>query len=143
MHAIGKREFWRKFDRPLRRQTRADIYNHMVAYPEFTDVELDRVFRALADSTRRDIVGRVLTGEQSVSALASRYEMSFAAVQKHVAVLEGAGLVSKRPQGRERFVRGNPEYIARVRDVLTRLEDLWRARFSQLDNVLADPGAKE
>lgn len=115
----------------------------MVAYPELTDAEVDRVFRALADATRRDIVSRVLTGEQSVSALAARYEMSFAAVQKHVVVLEGAGLVSKRPQGRERFVRGNPEYIARARDVLTRLEGLWRARFSQLDNVLAEPGAKE
>lgn len=115
----------------------------MVAYAELTDAELDRVFRALADTTRRDIVRRVLTGEQSVSALAARYEMSFAAVQKHVSVLENAGLVSKRPQGRERFVRGNPEHIARVRDVLARLEELWRARFSQLDSVLAEPHAKE
>jgi DNA-binding transcriptional ArsR family regulator len=113
----------------------------MVLYPALSDDETDRLFRALADATRRDIVARVLTGEQSVSALAARYEMSFAAVQKHVAVLERAGLVTKHPQGRERIVRGNPERLARAREALTRLEHLWRARFSQLDAVLSDPDA--
>ena len=101
---------------------------------------MDRVFHALADATRRDIVARVLAGETaSVSALAARYEMSFAAVQKHVAVLEGAGLVTKQARGRERIVRGNPERIARARDLLARLEDLWRARLGRLDDVLANP----
>jgi DNA-binding transcriptional ArsR family regulator len=65
--------------------------------------------------------------------------MSFAAVQKHVAVLERAGLVTKRPAGRERYVRGNPKRVAKARDLLTQLEGLWRARFSQLDGVLAEP----
>lgn len=116
----------------------------MVACNELSDAEVDRLFRALADTTRRDIVARVLTGEQaSVSALAARYEMSFAAVQKHVAVLEEAGLVTKHPHGRERIVRGNPERIARARDVLTRLEGLWKARFSQLDAVLAEPNTED
>lgn len=115
----------------------------MVAHRGLNDGEVDRVFRALADRTRRDIVARVLTGEQSVSALAGRYDMSFAAVQKHVAVLEGAGLVSKRPHGRERFVRGNPERLARARELLVQLEDLWRTRFSQLDAVLAEPNTEE
>jgi DNA-binding transcriptional ArsR family regulator len=115
----------------------------MVAYRRISDAEVDRVFRALADRTRRDIVARVLTEEHSVSALAARYEMSFAAVQKHVAVLEAAGLVTKRPHGRERFVCGNPDRIARARDLLAQLEGLWRARFSQLDGVLAEPGSKE
>ena len=64
--------------------------------------------------------------------------MSFAAVQKHVAVLEGAGLVTKHPRGRERIVRGNPHQIGRARALLTQLEALWRARFDQLDDVLAD-----
>jgi DNA-binding transcriptional ArsR family regulator len=119
-------------------------YNHMVAYPELTDAEVDRLFRALADATRRDIVTRVLTGEPaSVSTLAARYDMSFAAVQKHVAVLEGAGLVTKHPRGRERLVRGNPERIARARELLTQLEELWKARFSQLDAVLAEPTPEE
>jgi DNA-binding transcriptional ArsR family regulator len=111
----------------------------MVVRARLTDAEIDRLFRALGDATRRDIVARVLTGEQSVTALASRYRMSFAAVQKHVAVLERAGLVSKHPQGRERIVRGNPERLARAREALAQLEELWRSRFVQLDAVLADP----
>lgn len=116
----------------------------MVVRHALSDAEIDRVFHALADATRRDIVARVLAGEQaSVSALAARYAMSFAAVQKHVAVLEGAGLVTKQAQGRERIVRGNPERIARVRDLLTRLEDLWKARFSRLDDVLSNPTPQE
>lgn len=112
----------------------------MVARSKLSDPELDRLFRALADATRRDIVARLLAGEPaSVSALASRYEMSFAAVQKHVAVLEEAGLVTKQPQGRERIVRGNPERIARARELLLQLEHLWISRFSQLDAILAEP----
>ena len=116
----------------------------MVAFPAFSDPELDRVFHALADATRRDIVARVMAGDAaSISALATRYDMSFAAVQKHVAVLEGAGLVTKATQGRERIVRGNPERVARARDILARLEDLWRARFGQLDRVLTTPNPQE
>jgi DNA-binding transcriptional ArsR family regulator len=115
----------------------------MVVHSSLSNAEVDRIFRALADATRRDIVARVLTGEQSVSDLAGRYDMSFAAVQKHVAVLERAGLVTKRPDGRERFVRGNPVRIAKARDLLTQLEGLWRARFSQLDAVLAERKPKE
>jgi DNA-binding transcriptional ArsR family regulator len=116
----------------------------MVALRELSDAELDRVFRALADATRRDIVARLLAGEPaSISALAARYDMSFAAVQKHVAVLEGAGLVTKHAQGRERIVRGNPERIARARDLLAQLEGLWQARFSQLDTLFDDPTTPE
>lgn len=102
------------------------------------------MFHALADATRRDIVARVMAGEQaSISVLAARYAMSFAAVQKHVAVLEEAGLVMKERRGRERIVRGNPERLARARDLLTQLEALWRARFSQLDAVLAERNPEE
>ena len=109
----------------------------MVSYPPLSEADLDRLFRALADATRRDIVARVLSGEAaSISTLAARYEMSFAAVQKHVTVLEGAGLVTKEQQGRERIVRGNPERLAQARELLTQLEELWRARFGQLDVVL-------
>lgn len=111
----------------------------MVARFSLSDAELDRLFRALGDATRRDIVARLMAGEPaSVTTLAARYDMSFAAVQKHVAVLEEAGLVSKEPQGRERIVRSNPERIAQARALLLQLEQLWIARFSQLDQVLAD-----
>lgn len=116
----------------------------MVARHPLSDAEIDRVFHALADSTRRDIVARVLAGEQaSISALASRYAMSFAAVQKHVAVLEEAGLVTKQAQGRERIVRGNPERIAHARALLAQLESLWKARFSQLDALFSDTRSQE
>lgn len=112
----------------------------MVVRSSLTDAELDRLFRALADATRRDIVARLLADEPaSVSVLASRYDMSFAAVQKHVAVLEEAGLVTKHPQGRERLVRGNPERIAQARTLLLQLEQLWMSRFRQLDAILAEP----
>ncbi|CAN5715293.1 metalloregulator ArsR/SmtB family transcription factor [soil metagenome] len=116
----------------------------MVVFSPLSDPELDRLFRALADGTRRDIVARVMNGEEaSVSTLASRYDMSFAGVQKHVAVLEDAGLVTKRRQGRERIVRGNPERLARARELLARLEGLWKARFDQLDDVIAAPNPPE
>jgi len=105
--------------------------------------EVDRVFRALSDATRRDIVERVLIGEQSVSALAERYAMSFAAVQKHVAVLERAGLVTKLARGRERMVRGDLDAIRRVRALLDRYEALWRARVDRLDALLAEENAPE
>lgn len=118
--------------------------NRMVARHPLSDADLDRLFRALADSTRRDIVTRLLAGEpMSISALAERYDMSFAAVQKHVNVLQGAGLVTKHPHGRERLVRADPERIARARELLVRLEGLWRARFDQLDAVLRDPQPPE
>lgn len=115
------------------------MYNHMVVRTVLDDDEVDRLFRALADSTRRDIVRRTLVAEASVSALAEDYDMSFAAVQKHVAVLQEAGLVTKHPRGRQRMVRGNAAQITRARVLLVQLEDLWRSRFDQLDQVLADP----
>lgn len=110
----------------------------MVVRLELSDDEVNRIFRALADATRRDILRRTLDGEASVSQLASTYDMSFAAVQKHVAVLEGAGLVTKIPQGRERLVRGNPEALARARTLLQRYEQIWRGRIARLDALLTD-----
>ena len=116
----------------------------MVVRADLTDAEIDRLFHALADSTRRDIVARVMGGEAaSISSLGARYDMSFAAVQKHVAVLEEAGLVTKETQGRERIVRGNPGRVARARELLAQLEDLWRARFGQLDSVFDNPRHQE
>ncbi|TDL45750.1 ArsR/SmtB family transcription factor [Microbacterium oleivorans] len=111
----------------------------MVAQAEFSDDRIDRVFHALAAATRRDILRRTLEREQSVSTLAADYDMSFAAVQKHVAVLEAAELVVKRAEGRERLVRADPDMIARARALLGRYEDLWRSRVDRLDALLAEP----
>ncbi|MDP9093428.1 MAG: metalloregulator ArsR/SmtB family transcription factor [Actinomycetota bacterium] len=110
----------------------------MVVQSDLSDAGVDRIFRALADTTRRDIVRRTLGGEASVSGLAAAYAMSFAAVQKHVAVLEEAGLVSKRPRGRERIVRGNPEMIRRAQALLDSYEQIWRARIERLDALLVE-----
>ena len=99
----------------------------------------DLVFHALADSTRRDIVRAVLASEQSVSGLARRYPMSFAAVHKHVAVLERAGLVTKRRHGREQLVRGRIESARHAYDVFEELEALWRARMDRFDHILCEP----
>ena len=108
----------------------------MVVDSELSDAEVDRIFRALADATRRDILRRTLSGEASISELAATYDMSFAAVQKHVAVLEGAGLVAKRQAGRSRFVQGNPETVQRTQMLLARYEQLWINRVDQLDHLL-------
>jgi len=108
------------------------------ASTELSDSEVDRIFRALADATRRDIVRRTLNAEATVSQLAALYDMSFAAVQKHIAVLEGAGLVDKHAQGRERFVRGNPAAIRRAQSLLDAYEQIWRGRVDRLDALLAD-----
>jgi DNA-binding transcriptional ArsR family regulator len=109
----------------------------------FTDDEVGRIFQALADATRRDIVLRTLTNEESVTALARRYPMSFAAVQKHVAVLEAASLVTKRRLGREQLVRGNVDTIRRAADLLDQLEDIWRRRLERFGDVLADDTSGE
>jgi DNA-binding transcriptional ArsR family regulator len=99
---------------------------------------IDRVFHALADPTRRDIVRLVLDTEQSVSALAEGYPMSFAAVQKHVAVLERAQLVHKRRHGREQLVRGDIEVLRAINRLLDQYEAVWLSRIDQIDEILAE-----
>jgi DNA-binding transcriptional ArsR family regulator len=99
----------------------------------------DLLFHALADATRRDIVRLVLQGEHSVSDLARRYPMSFAAVQKHVAVLERADLITKHQRGRERIVRGRIDAVRGVNRLLDELEASWRDRMQRFGDVLAEP----
>ncbi len=104
-----------------------------------TDGAVDRLFHALADATRRDILRRCVQGEPSVSRLAEGYPMSFAAVQKHVAVLEEAGLVTKQRKGREQLVRGNVDTVHRASQLLDALEAVWRDRVDRMSEILADP----
>ncbi|MFT4295114.1 MAG: metalloregulator ArsR/SmtB family transcription factor [Micropruina sp.] len=96
----------------------------------------DALFHALSDRTRRDILRRVLAGECSISTLAAGYPMSFAAVQKHVAVLERAGLLTKRRQGREALASGDVQVVRSAGRLLTELEGVWRGRISRIDDLL-------
>jgi len=101
-----------------------------------TPLDADRVFAALADPTRRDIVLRALGGSEGVAELAGHYPMSFAAVQKHVAVLERAGLVTKERSGRRKVVRTNVEGLRLARGLLDEYEALWRARIDRMTELI-------
>lgn len=102
----------------------------------------DRVFAALSDATRRDILVRVLHEGTSVSTLARRYDMSFAAVQKHVAVLERADLLTKERRGREQVVRGDIDTVRAAAQLLDRFEEIWRGRIARIDQLLTEPDPK-
>jgi DNA-binding transcriptional ArsR family regulator len=106
---------------------------------ELSNTEVDRIFQALADATRRDIVARAIHREQSVSALARHYVMSFAAVQKHVAVLERASLITKERRGREQIVHGNVETLRRAARLLDAYEEIWHQRADRIGELLSDP----
>ena len=110
-----------------------------------TDEESDRIFHALSAATRRDILERTIREEQpqSVSALARQYNMSFAAVQKHVAVLERAGLVAKEPRGREQIVHGQPETLRKAVSLLESYEQLWIGRAERIAEILTEHGGSK
>jgi DNA-binding transcriptional ArsR family regulator len=110
---------------------------------ELTDEAVDDLFHALADATRRDILRRSVEGALSVSRLAEAYPMSFAAVQKHVVVLERAGLVTKERRGREQLVRTDPDALNRARQALDELEAVWRERVTRMSDLLADTTQQE
>lgn len=103
---------------------------------ETNEDRADALFQALSDRTRRDILRRVLAGEHSVSSLAASYDMSFAAVQKHVAVLERAGLITKRRVGREALATGEVDAVRSVASMLTELEGIWRGRIARIDDLI-------
>ena len=113
------------------------MYNHMVV--RYSDTQLtDRVFHALADATRRDIVARTLVGGFSVTELAHDYTMSFAAVQKHVAVLHEAGLIDKERRGREQLVTARIEPVTEAAAILGGWHDIWQGRIARMDALLTE-----
>lgn len=129
--------------RPLTSLTAPLTYNQMVVGLSERDRQTDRLFFALSDATRRDIVTQTLERERSVSELGRLYPISLTAVQKHVEVLVGAGLVSKHRSGREQLVRGEIEQLRRAHRLLDELEALWRARLERFEDVLNDSTRKE
>ncbi|GAC1325508.1 MAG: metalloregulator ArsR/SmtB family transcription factor [Chloroflexota bacterium] len=100
--------------------------------------DLDRMFGALADHTRRDIVRRAIAADEGILELASHYPMSFAAVQKHVAILERAGLITKQRTGRRKVVRTNLEQLRVARRLLDQYEELWRGRIDRMAELVAE-----
>ena len=100
--------------------------------------DFDRMFGALADPTRRDIVRRAIDGEEGVAELAGHYPMSFAAVQKHVAILERAGLVTKQRLGRRKVVRTDLEGLRVARRLLDQYEELWRGRIVRMTELVTE-----
>ena len=112
-------------------------YNRMVVGTRDRE-QADAIFHALADPTRRDILGTVLRDPHSVSDLARRYPISFAAVHKHVGALERAGLVTKTRHGREQHVRGDAATLRAAHGLLDDLEALWRGRIDRIAQVLED-----
>jgi len=104
-----------------------------------TTLDFDQVFSALADATRRDIVRRAMDADEGVAELASHYPMSFAAVQKHVAILERAGLVTKRRIGRRKVVRTNMAGLLVARRLLDQYEELWRGRIDRMTELVSEP----
>ncbi len=112
------------------------IYNHMVVDSEFTSSQIDSLFHALADPTRRDILRLTIDDGYSVSILATRYSFSFAAIQKHVAVLERAVLVTKERRGREQIVHANGPTIAQAIGLLDQYKTLWTDRADRIAQVL-------
>jgi DNA-binding transcriptional ArsR family regulator len=109
----------------------------MVVYQED---ETDRIFAALGDATRRDILMRTARSPESVSGLARHYAMSFAAVQKHVAVLERAALVTKQRRGREQLVSAHPPTIRRAARSLDDLLRRWEQRVDAIADILSEEG---
>jgi DNA-binding transcriptional ArsR family regulator len=110
----------------------------MVVCVQIAPPDFDRMFGALADHTRRDIVRRAIDAEEGIVELASHYPMSFAAVQKHVAVLERAGLITKERIGRRKVVRANLERLRVARRLLDQYEELWRGRIERMTELIAD-----
>ena len=114
----------------------------MVVQVQITPPDFDRTFGALADPTRRDIVRRAIDAEEGVAELAGHYAMTFAAVQKHIAILERAGLVTKERIGRRKIVRTNLEGVRVARRLLDQYEELWRGRIGRM-TALLEPAREE
>ena len=99
---------------------------------------LDNIFSSLADPTRRDILQRLIDARYTVSQLAEQYDISFAAVAKHVAVLEKAKLIRKQKRGREQVVRIAPQAMRDANYYLKQYEMLWSGRFNEIDDLLKE-----
>lgn len=99
-------------------------------------LNLDTIFSALADKTRRDILRRTAEASLSISDLAQSYKMSFAAIAKHIGVLERAHLIKKQREGKQQIITAVPHTIAIAAEHLEHYEQLWENRFTDLEDLL-------
>lgn len=100
-------------------------------------LNLDTIFSAFADKTRRDILRRTAETSLSISDLAQSYKMSFAAIAKHIGVLERAHLINKKRDGKQQIITAVPYTIAIATNHLEHYEQLWENRFTALENLLS------
>jgi DNA-binding transcriptional ArsR family regulator len=105
---------------------------------QIVPADFDRMFGALADATRRDIVRRAIGGDLGILEMSGSYPMSFAAVQKHVAILERAGLITKERVGRRKVVRANLQGVLMARRLLDQYEELWRGRIDRMAALIEE-----
>jgi DNA-binding transcriptional ArsR family regulator len=105
--------------------------------PELTSEDLDLLFGALADATRRSIVERLAVGEATVTELAAPFSISLPAISRHLKVLERASLITRSHQGRWRHARLSPTPLAGAATWLSLQERLWAERLGRLDGHLA------
>lgn len=101
-------------------------------------IELDNIFASLADPTRRDILTRVARGELSVGDIADKYDMSFAAISKHLHVMEKARLIIKRREGKKQMVTAAPDALQSADEYLEQYRQMWEQKFNKLDDLLRE-----
>jgi len=105
---------------------------------ELSSARLDRVFHALSDATRRDMLRRLTSGERTVGELAEPFRMSLAAASKHIRTLEGAGLIRRTVDGRTHRCRIEPRPLAGINSWLRRYESFWNQRLDELERALTE-----
>ena len=115
------------------------MFNRMVEY-ERSAPSLDRIFAALSDPTRRAILARLRRGPASVGELARPFPVSFAAVSKHLGVLERAGLVRREARGRERRCHLDARPLCAAAAWTDAYREFWEGRLDALEAFLEDDG---
>ena len=118
----------------------APIFNHMV---ELQTPQLDAIFHALGDATRRQMLRKLADGEQTVGQLAQPFAISLAAASKHIKALESAGLIRREVRGRTHLCRLDPGPLASAHEWLSFYERFWTARLDVLEQLLREDDARK
>jgi DNA-binding transcriptional ArsR family regulator len=120
-------------------RVRTFIFNHMV---ELSSPQLDNVFHALGDATRRKMLRELTAGERTVGQLAEPFAISLAAASKHIKVLESAGMIRREVRGRTHLCSLDPGPLASAHEWLNFYEHFWTSRLDVLDRLLREEDAR-